>query len=227
MKAAVLFSGGKDSTLAAYKAMEDGWKVEYLLSMHSENPHSYMFHVPNIHLTQLLSQAMELPLIQAETPGEKEKELEDLKRAMLNLKNKGVEAIFTGAIHSEYQKSRIDGLCKEIGLESIAPLWHRDPLEYMQEVVNLGFEVIITSVSAEGLDESWLGRVIDEDLLEELKVLNEKYGLHMAFEGGEAETLVLDGPIFKKRLNILDTEKVWNVDNGHLVIKDAELIDKG
>jgi len=227
MKAAVLFSGGKDSTLAAYKAMEDGWKVEYLLSMHSENPHSYMFHVPNIHLTQLLSQAMELPLIQAETPGEKEKELEDLKRAMLYLKNKGVEAIFTGAIHSEYQKSRIDGLCKEIGLESIAPLWHRDPLEYMQEVVNLGFEVIITSVSAEGLDESWLGRVIDEDLLEELKALHEKYGLHMAFEGGEAETLVLDGPIFKKRLNILDTEKVWNVDNGHLVIKDAELIDKG
>ncbi len=226
MKAAVLFSGGKDSTLAAYKAMEDGWKVEYLLSMHSENPHSYMFHVPNIHLTQLLSQAMELPLIQAETPGEKEKELEDLKRAMLNLKNKGVEAIFTGAIHSEYQKSRIDGLCKEIGLESIAPLWHRDPLEYMQEVVNLGFEVIITSVSAEGLDESWLGRVIDEDLLEELKVLNEKYGLHMAFEGGEAETLVLDGPIFKKRLNILDSEKIWNRDSGHLVIKDAELVDK-
>jgi predicted ATP pyrophosphatase (TIGR00289 family) len=145
---------------------------------------------------------------------------------MLNLKNKGVEAIFTGAIHSEYQKSRIDGLCKEIGLESIAPLWHRDPLEYMQEVVNLGFEVIITSVSAEGLDESWLGRVIDEDLLEELKVLNEKYGLHMAFEGGEAETLVLDGPIFKKRLNILDSEKIWNRDSGHLVIKDAELVDK-
>jgi arCOG00187 universal archaeal metal-binding-domain/4Fe-4S-binding-domain containing ABC transporter, ATP-binding protein len=226
MKAAVLFSGGKDSTLAVYKAMEDGWQVEYLLSMHSENPHSYMFHVPNIHLTQLLSQAMEVPLIQAETPGEKEKELEDLKYALSNLKNNGVEAIFTGAIHSEYQKSRIDGLCKEIGLESIAPLWHRDPLGYMQEVVELGFEVIITSVSAEGLDKSWLGRVVDEDLLDELKVLNEKYGLHMAFEGGEAETLVLDGPLFKKRLNILDSEKIWDVDSGHLVIKDAELVDK-
>lgn len=226
MKAAVLFSGGKDSTLAAYKAMEDGWQVEYLLSMHSENPHSYMFHVPNIHLTHLLSQAMEIPLIQAETPGEKEEELVDLMHALMNLKNKGVEAIFTGAIHSEYQKSRIDGLCEEIGLKSIAPLWHRDPLEYMLEVIDLGFEVIITSVSAEGLDESWLGRVIDEDLLEELKVLNEKHGLHMAFEGGEAETLVLDGPIFKKRLNILDTEKVWNVDSGNLLIKDAELVDK-
>lgn len=224
--AAVLFSGGKDSTMAAYKAMKDGWKVEYLLSMHSENPHSYMFHVPNIHLTHLLSQAMELPLIQAETPGEKEKELEDLKQAMINLKKNGVETIFTGAIHSDYQKSRIDGLCDEIGLESIAPLWHQNPLEYMQEVVDLGFKVIITSVSAEGLDESWLGRIIDEELLEELKVLNERYGLHMAFEGGEAETLVLDGPIFKKRLKILDSEKIWDRDSGHLLIKGAELVDK-
>jgi diphthine-ammonia ligase len=226
MKAAVLFSGGKDSTMAVYKAMEDGWTVEYLLSMHSENPHSYMFHVPNIHLTVLLSQAMGIPLIQAKTPGEKEEELDDLRRALNELKNRGVEAVFTGAIHSEYQKSRIDGLCHELGLKSIAPLWHRDPLEYMQEVVSLGFEVIITSVAAEGLDESWLGRTLDEDLLEELKGLHKKYGLHMAFEGGEAETLVLNGPIFKKRLNILDSEKAWEIDSGHLVIKDAELTDK-
>jgi diphthine-ammonia ligase len=226
MKAAVLFSGGKDSTMAIYKAMEDDWKVEYLLSMHSENPHSYMFHVPNIHLTQLLSQAMEVPLIQAKTPGEKEEELEDLCNALTDLKHRGIEAVFTGAIHSEYQKSRIDSLCKEVGLESIAPLWHRDPLDYMQEVVDLGFKVMITSVSAEGLDESWLGRIIDEDLLEELKGLHKKYGLHMAFEGGEAETLVLDGPIFKKKLNILDSEKIWEVDSGYLVIKDAELDEK-
>lgn len=226
MKAAVLFSGGKDSTMAAYKAMEDGWTVEYLLSMHSENPYSYMFHVPNIHLTGLLSEAMGVPLIQAKTPGEKEEELDDLRNALTDLKNRGVEAVFTGAIHSEYQKSRIDGLCKEVGLESLAPLWHLDPLDYMQEVVDLGFEVIITSVAAEGLDESWLGRTLDEDLLEELKGLHEKYGLHMAFEGGEAETLVLDGPIFKKRLNILDSEKIWEVDSGHLLIKEAELTDK-
>jgi len=226
MKAAVLFSGGKDSTMAVYKAMKDGWTVEYLLSMHSENPHSYMFHVPNIHLSQLLSQAMGIPLIQAETPGMKEEELEDLRKALSELKDKGVEAIFTGAIHSQYQKSRIDQLCQELGLESIAPLWHRDPQEYMEEIIELGFEVVITSVSAEGLDESWLGRVITRELLEELRGLHEKYGLHLAFEGGEAETLVIDGPLFKKKLEILDSEKVWNFDNGHLIIKDAQLVEK-
>jgi diphthine-ammonia ligase len=226
MKAAVLFSGGKDSTMAVYKAMKDGWTVEYLLSMHSENPHSYMFHVPNIHLTQLLSQAMGIPLIQAETPGMKEEELEDLRQALAELKDKGVEAIFTGAIHSQYQKSRIDQLCQELGLESIAPLWHRDPQDYMEEIIELGFEVVITSVSAEGLDESWLGRVITRELLEELKGLHEKYGLHLAFEGGEAETLVIDGPLFKKKLEILDSGKVWNFDNGHLIIKDAKLVEK-
>lgn len=226
MKAAVLFSGGKDSTMAVYKAMKEGWTVEYLLSMHSENPHSYMFHVPNIHLTQLLSQALRIPLIQAETPGMKEEELEDLRKALSELKDKGVEAIFTGAIHSQYQKSRIDKLCQELGLESIAPLWHRDPQEYMEEIIALGFEVVIISVSAEGLDESWLGRVITRELLEELRGLHEKYGLHLAFEGGEAETLVIDGPLFKKKLEILDSEKVWNFDNGHLIIKDAQLVEK-
>ncbi len=224
--AAILFSGGKDSTMALYKALDEGWEVKYLLSIHSANPHSYMFHVPNIHLTQLLSDALEIPLIQRETPGEKEKELKDLKNAFLELKNRGVNAIFTGAIASEYQKSRIDQLCHEIGLESHAPLWHQDPEEYMQEVVDLGFEVIITSVAAEGLDESWLGRLIDESQLVELKKLHEIHRLHMAFEGGEAETLVLNGPIFKKKLHILKSRNVWNRDSGYMVIEDALLENK-
>jgi diphthine-ammonia ligase len=223
MDAAILFSGGKDSTMAAYKAKEEGWQVECLVSIHSQNPHSYMFHVPNIHLTQLLSQAMGIPLIKAETLGKKEEELRDLKEVLLKIKARGVGALFTGAIASEYQKSRIDKICMELGLQSKAPLWHIDPLEYMEEILELGFEVIITSVSAEGLDESWLGRKLDQNLLKDLLKLHKKYGLHLAFEGGEAETLVLDGPLFKKRLKIIDSEKVWNRDSGYLVIKEAIL----
>ncbi len=226
MNAAVLFSGGKDSTMAIYKAIEEGYSVEYLVSMISENPESYMFHVPNIHITELSSEAMGIPLIKAKTHGEKEMELEDLKTVLIDLKNKGVEAIFAGALASEYQKSRIDHLCDDIGLISKAPLWHVDPKEYMEEIINLGFEVIIISVSAEGLDESWLGRKIDNELLDEIINLNGKYGMHMAFEGGEAETLVLDCPIFKKSIKILESSNVWDRDNGYLLISKAELEKK-
>lgn len=226
MKAAVLFSGGKDSTMAVYKAIKEGYNVEYLVTMISDNPESYMFHVPNIHITELSSQAMGIPLIKAKTLGEKEKELNDLKNILNELKDKGVEAIFAGALASEYQKSRIDQLCLDIGLESFAPLWHRDPKEYMEEIIELGFEVILISVSAEGLDESWLGRKIDSKLLDEIIILNSKYGIHMAFEGGEAETLVLDCPIFNKRIKIVESTNVWDRDSGHLLITDAVLEKK-
>lgn len=226
MNAAVLFSGGKDSTMAVYKAMEDGNDVKYLFAMISENPHSYMYHVPNIHITELSAQAMNIPLIKGVTKGEEEKEVDDLKDALINLKNLGVEAIYSGALYSVYQKSRIDKICADIGLESIAPLWQRDSEEYMRELIDLGFEIILTGVAAEGLDESWLGREVDEESLEELIKLNEKFGINIAFEGGEAETLVLDCPIFNKKIKILESDKKWSYDNGFLDIKDAILEDK-
>lgn len=226
MKVAVLFSGGKDSTMAIYKAIEDGYSVEYLVSMISDNPESYMYHVPNIHLTELSSEALGIPLIKGRTRGVKEEELEDLTRVLKGLKEKGIEGIFAGALASTYQKSRIDQICSNLELESFAPLWHRDPKEYMEEVIELGFEVIITSVSAEGLDESWIGRRIDEELLRELMELHDKYSIHIAFEGGEAETLVLDGPLFKKRIKIIEAEKIWMNDGGYLSIKDAMLEEK-
>lgn len=226
MKAVVLFSGGKDSTMATYKAIEDGWDVEYLLSMISGNPESYMFHTSNIHLTELAAEAMDIPLIRASTPGIKEKELMDLKAVLTDLKGRGVDAVFSGALASSYQKSRIDKICEELSLKSIAPLWQVDPYRYMEEIIKLKFETILVSVSAEGLDESFLGRKLDLEILEELVNLHEKYGIHLAFEGGEAETLVLDCPLFKKRIKIREIEKIWDRDSGHINVKEAFLEDK-
>ena len=226
MDVAVLFSGGKDSTMAVYAALENGDDVRYLLSMKSRNDESYMFHVPNIHITDLLSQALEIPLITAVTDGIKEEELEDLKKEFVNLKNLGVEAVYTGALYSTYQKSRIEKLGCEVGLEIISPFWHVDELEYMRKIVSLGFKVIISGVAAWGLDETWLGRTLDEDMIDELVVLNEKYHVDMAFEGGEAETLAVDGPIFKKRIKILKDKKEWHLDSGVYIIEDAVLEDR-
>lgn len=226
MKAAVLFSGGKDSAMATYKAIKGGWKVEYLVSMISRNPESYMFHTSNIHLTELAAEAMDIPLIHAHTPGIKEKELDDLKKVLSHLKDKGVDAVFSGALASSYQKSRIDEICKTLSLKSVAPLWHVDPYRYMREIIELQFETILVSVSAEGLDESFLGKKLDHDLLDKLMDLHKMYGIHLAFEGGEAETLVLDCPLFKKRIKIQEIEKVWERDSGYIDIKKAVLVDK-
>lgn len=226
MKAAVLFSGGKDSTMAAYSAIKEGHEIEYLVSVFSDNPASYMFHVANIHITELSAEAMGIKLIKKVTKGIKEEELEDLKNILIELKDKGIEAIYSGALFSVYQKSRIDALCEELGLESCAPLWHRNPTEYMEEIIDLGFEVIITSVAAEGFDESWLGRKVDSDSLLEIVELNKKYKIHIGFEGGEAETLVLDGPIFNKKIKVVESENIWEGDSGYFLIKEAELVDK-
>ena len=226
MKVAVLFSGGKDSTMAVYNALENGEDVEYLLSMKSANDESYMFHVPNIHLTDLLAEAMDIPIISVETEGIKEAELEDLKEGFQKLKTLGVEAIYTGALYSVYQKSRIEKLGSEVGLKIVSPYWHVNELEYMRMIVSLGFEVIISGVAAYGLDEKWLGRRIDDKCIDDLVKLNDKIGLNLAFEGGEAETLVLDGPIFKKRVRILEDEMQWHVDSGLYIIKKAVLEEK-
>ncbi|MEE1151042.1 TIGR00289 family protein [Methanobrevibacter sp. UBA212] len=226
MNVAILFSGGKDSTMAVYAALEAKEDVKYLLSMKSKNDESYMFHVPNIHVTDLLSEALDIPIMSVETEGVKEEELDDLKAAFLDLKDLGVEAIYTGALYSVYQKSRIEKLGDEVGLKIISPYWHVDELEYMRKIVSLGFKIMICGVAAWGLDESWLGRIIDDDTIDELVRLNEKYHVDIAFEGGEAETLAIDGPIFKKRIEILKYKKEWHLDSGVFVIEDAVLKEK-
>jgi predicted ATP pyrophosphatase (TIGR00289 family) len=226
MNVAILFSGGKDSTMAVYAALEAKEDVKYLLSMKSKNDESYMFHVPNIHVTDLLSEALDIPIMSVETDGVKEEELEDLKAAFLDLKDLGVEAIYTGALYSVYQKSRIEKLGDEVGLKIISPYWHVDELEYMRKIVSLGFKIMICGVAAWGLDESWLGRIIDDDTIDELVRLNEKYHVDIAFEGGEAETLAIDGPIFKKRIEILKYKKEWHLDSGVFIIEDAVLREK-
>ena len=226
MDSAVLFSGGKDSVMALHYALSNGDNVRYLLSMKSENDESYMFHVPNIHLTDLQAKAIGIPLIEAKTKGVKEEELDDLLDAFRNLKDLGVEAIYTGALYSQYQKSRIERLAGEVGIEVISPYWHVNEEEYMNLVIDSGFKVILSAVAAYGLDEKWLGRVIDRQALQELVKLSEKTYINIAFEGGEAETLVIDGPIFKKRIEILDAEIDWDVSSGTYNILDARLADK-
>jgi diphthine-ammonia ligase len=159
----------------------------------------------------------------AETSGIKEKELEDLKKLLASL---DVDGVVTGAVQSVYQKERIDRLCNELGLKSVAPLWHQEPLEIMKELIRLKFRVILVGVYAYGLDQTWLGREINTETLEKLVELHEKYQISLVGEGGEYESLVLDAPIYKKRLQIVDSETSYENNSGVLTIKEVKLVDK-
>jgi asparagine synthase (glutamine-hydrolysing) len=226
MRVGMLFSGGKDSTLALIRASREH-KIECLISMISENPESYMFHVPNTSLTKYQAEAMEIPIIQELTKGEKEKELADLKKTIEEAREKfGIEGIVTGAIKSNYQYSRIKRICDELKLELISPLWQMDEEEELKEVLKEGVKAIIVSVSAYPLTKYFLGKEIDERIVKKFIEFREKFGFNPSGEGGEYETFVIDAPIFKRKISIEDFDIVWEENSGYLKIKKIGLVDK-
>ena len=226
MKVAVLFSGGKDSCLALWYAIHQGWEVVTLISMHPENRDSWMFHYPAIAFTKLQAELMDLPLIAIETSGEKDEELEDLSDCLRNMKELlGVETVVSGVVASEFQKTRVDSICDKIGLRSFTPLWLKDPRLLVRLQIEFGFEMVVTAVMAQGFSESWLGRRLDLDCLRDIIYLNQKYGVHISGEGGEYETFVTYSPLFKSKIKILEVNREWDAESFHgiLEIKKAEV----
>lgn len=222
MKLAALISGGKDSSYAICKALQEGHKVTNLVTIIPANEDSYMFHSANIHLTELISEACRIPLTSQLSGGEKESELEDLREALSKVR---VDGIAVGAIESEYQASRVKRICEELGIKMYAPLWHKGPEELLREMIAC-MDIRIVKVAAGGLDESWLGRRFDEKMIEDLKTLHRKYRVHIAGEGGEYESLVLDAPFYKERIRILKASNLWMGDHGIMKIEEAELVEK-
>ncbi len=227
MRLAVLLSGGKDSTYSAYLMKKEGHEIKYVIALVSENPESYMFHVPNVHLVKDIAQLMNVPFLQKATKGEKEKELEDLKAALSEIKGE-IDGVVTGAVASRYQKFRVDKICEDLGLQSLAPLWQREPEEVAKEMVRSGFEIIITSVSAPPMDRSWLGRRYDDYCIRDLVKLNRMHGIHVLGEGGEFESLVLDCPLFSRKIVVAESEKVWDskTHSGYMKISRIKLAEK-
>ncbi len=208
MKLAALFSGGKDSTYAIYKVMKEH-EVLCLITIKSANPDSYMFHTPNIDLAELQAEALDLPLLTFKTKGEKELELKDLENAIQQAKEKyDIQGIVTGALKSEYQATRIQKICDNLKLKCINPLWQMDQEQEMHDIIKDGFKFMVIKIAALGLDKYWLGKIITENDIDKLVELNKKYHINIAFEGGEAESLMIDGPIFKRKLVIKKAEVI-------------------
>jgi len=220
-----LFSGGKDSTFAIHAARQMNHSVECLMTISPKSDESHLLHFPNTGFTKLQSESMQIPSLHLSADDADPAHEVALMREMLRrAKNDfGVEGIVHGGILSEFQKSSFREACRESGLETVAPLWQTDQSRYMRRLVDEHFDFVIISVSAGGLDGSWLGRVITKDDLPDLEKLSKKHSFNVSFEGGEAETFVVDCPLFSRPIVIKDARRSWDGYRGRFEILEAEL----
>ena len=225
MKLAIIYSGGKDSNMALLLAKREGHEIKCLINIMPENKYSYMFHYPNADLTNLQAIALELPLIQIKTKGEKEKELDDLKKAIKQaIKEYKIDGIAIGGIKSNYQGSRFEKIAQELKIKVFCPLWQKDELEVIRDLKKEKFKTIFVNVAADRLNKSFLNKEITDYIgffEKNRKILNP------AGEGGEYESLVLDMPMFKKRIEIIDYDiKEISENEAEMIIKKARLVKK-
>ncbi len=220
---ACLFSGGKDSTYAAYVAMQRGWEIDRLLTIRPADPESMMFHVPNLAVTSLQAEAMGVPLVEETAQSGEDGELDALRQAF---RRASVDGVVVGAIASDYQHSRVNRIADELGLRVFAPLWRQDPTFLVRDYLAAGLRIVFSSVSADGFDATWLGRAWDEATVRDLLELHRTRRIHPCGEGGEYETLVLDAPFFRKRIEVLEASPIWRGHDGVWRVDRAHLVDK-
>ncbi|MEM0135144.1 MAG: diphthine--ammonia ligase [Thermoplasmatales archaeon] len=196
MKGISLLSGGKDSFLSLVIAISVGIDVEKTITVRAEQD-SFMFHYPNAELGSRLSEIMGISnsLIS-------ESEFENTLSRFTGY------FLIAGAVESEFQKTKLEQLCEEYDLKTFFPLWRKKQESIMREFISTGSTGMFVSVAAEGLDESFLGRTINEDTLKILKDLNKKYGISIVGEGGEYETLVTCSPFASKCIDVYESEIV-------------------
>ena len=225
MKLACLFSGGKDSTYAIHLAKKQGHDVVCLLSIFTKSEESHLLHHPNLKWTKLQSESMKIPqLTIISNSDETENELIVMEKLLQNAKEQfQIDGLVHGGIKSKFQKEKFETLCLKLNLVSIAPLWGTDPNEYMNELLDSNFHFMMITVSSDGLDEQWLGKLILKSDIDILNNLSNKFGFNLNFEGGESETFVIDCPLFSTPIKINEFTKNWDGYRGRFEIVDAEL----
>jgi diphthine-ammonia ligase len=228
MNIGCLFSGGKDSTYALYRSIYDGLDVSCLIALHAFNDESLLYHYPNNYLLEKISKAIEIPIIERYCyNSNKDHEIVQLNSSIKEAIDKySIEGLVHGAISSKFQLDIFKKICSKLKLKLYSPVWNIDPYKYYDELFQSKFKILITKVAALGLERIWLGKIIDKKNYEDLRKLSEKYKFNMTFEGGEAETLVLDCPLYKKKIEIVNFEIKWDGIRGTFEILDAILIIK-
>ncbi len=225
-----LLSGGKDSNYALYRALLEGMEPACILVVSSERSDSWMFHTIATELAVLQAEAMGLGGLvrRARVSGVKEVEVEELAGELRRARDEtGFDVIVVGALASRYQRRRVEAIAERLGVSIYAPAWMVDHEYYMRHLVSIGFKITVTRISTMGLPLRLLGKTLTLSDVDEIIARSRRYGFHPAFEGGEAETLVLDAPHYKKAL-LVEAEPVRLSEyEAELRILNARLVSKG
>ena len=246
MRVAVLCSGGKDSTYATWWSIMRGWDVRALVTLCVTGDDSMMFQTGGVCVAGLQSASSEIPWLPIISDGIEEEEVLDLQRGLSgetepakdfksfwpdNWDSEGIvlhegkleiDALVSGALRSDYQRTRIERMCSRLGIKSFSPLWHHDPDDHIRSLPSHGFDVRLSSVSSDGLDSKWLGRKLGFSEVDELIGISSEFRFNADGEGGEYETLVLDSPHMKRRI-VLEGEMSWERDRGSWNISSGRL----
>ena len=204
LKAISSWSGGKDSCLACYKAMQQGYDVKLLLNFISRESKRGCFHGIEGRLLKFQADLIGIPLAQKEVSPDMQKYEEEFKAAVSELRGEDIGSMVFGDIYLLEHESWIKRVCKDLNINALEPLWNNSPESIIDEFLKVGFKAIIVSCKADVMGKEFLGRYIDKELVEELK----KRDICPCGENGEFHTLVVDGPIFKRPLEILEAEPI-------------------
>ena len=223
-----LFSGGKDSTFAIYETSLQKHDICCILMMHPINDDSLLFHFPTTNLLNKISNVIGVPVIEHSCGvSEKNHEVNELTHLITKAVDEfSIDGLINGCISSRFQLDIFQDICNKLKIKLVSPLWNINSDYYYKQLLNQGFEIMITRVAALGLDSSWLGKIITKDNFYTLKKLSLKHKFNITFEGGEAETLVLDCPLYKKKIYIKDHIIRWDGIRGIFEILDVDLIEK-
>lgn len=225
LRVIALLSGGKDSVAAVEVAQGFGWDVVGALVLRPVQDDAWMFHTPALDVVAGVAQCLGLPLLEAAVRAGPDEEVIDLETALADAKGKlALDGVISGALASEYQRTRIDAIGHRLGLKTFAPLWHKDPTIYLGGLLGGGYDLRFTRTAADGVPNAWCGQPLDATKFAALQ--EHKARPHVAGEGGEYETLVLDAPHYKRRL-VVDAAHVqatasratWVVDAWHTEAK--------
>jgi uncharacterized protein (TIGR00290 family) len=223
MKVVASWSGGKDSCYAYYLATQQGYEVISLLTMMMSETKSNFHMIPS-GILDAQSDAVGIPLVKQVATHETYEN--DFKSALRKLKAKGAEGLVTGDIYevAGHEEGWLGRACKEVGLKPVKPLWMGDTKQIYLDYLKTGFKATVVRTKLELLSLDWLGRTLDRKFYDDILKLG---NVDACGEGGEYHTVVTDGPTFKNKIEILETQK-HKLDGGfgYLEIKRFEVKPK-